>query len=111
MDLVRLIDELCKLPIETSWVEFKHDNYRSDMIGEDVSALANAAASIGRSCAYMIWGIHDKSHEICGTSEDFHSLRVGNEELENWLRHNLSNNADFEFVRMEYAPGRCMLEF
>lgn len=105
MDLKHLINELCKLPTETSWVEFKHNNYRPDMIGEDISALANAAAFNGRPCAYMIWGINDKTHEICGTLEDFHSLRVGNEELENWLRHNLSNNADFEFECIEQEHG------
>ena len=94
MDSARLIDELCQLPAETSWVEFKHDNYRPDKIGADISALANAAAVIGRPCAYMIWGVRDKTHEVCGTSEHFHTLRVGNEELENWLRHNLSNNVE-----------------
>ena len=74
------------------------------MIGEDISALANAAAYIGRSCAYMIWGVHDISHEVCGTSESLQTLRAGNEELENWLRHNLSGNADFDFERVEYNP-------
>lgn len=105
MNLIRLIDELRKLPTETSWVEFKHDNYRPDMIGEDVCALANAAAYVGRSVAYMIWGVHDQTHIVCGTSEDFSSLRAGNEELENWLRHNLSDNADFVFERVEYSPA------
>ena len=104
MDLIRLIDELRKQPTETSWVEFKHDNYKPEMIGEDISALANAAAYIGRSCAYMIWGVHDISHEVCGTSESLQTLRAGNEELENWLRHNLSGNADFDFERVEYNP-------
>ncbi len=102
-NLIRLVDELRKLSRETSWVEFKRENYRPDMIGEDISALANAAASVGRSCAYMVWGIHDETHEVCGTKEDIRLLRVGNEELENWLRHNLSDNADFDFACVDYA--------
>lgn len=38
-----LVKELCKLPKETGWVEFKHNNDDPIMIGEDVSALANTA--------------------------------------------------------------------
>ena len=49
-----LIDELIKLSTEKSWLEFKKDNYKPEMIGKDISALANAAALAGRSCAYML---------------------------------------------------------
>lgn len=31
-NLNRLIQELCNLPSETAYVEFKHDNYTPDMI-------------------------------------------------------------------------------
>ena len=30
-----LIKELCKLPKEVGWVEFKHNNCEPNMIGED----------------------------------------------------------------------------
>lgn len=43
-NLDRLVNELCKLPNETQWLEFKHNNYTPDMIGSDISALANSAA-------------------------------------------------------------------
>ena len=33
-----LVRELCKLPAETSWVEFKHNNDDPDTIGEYLSA-------------------------------------------------------------------------
>ena len=55
-NLERLILELCKFPVETEWIEFKHNNYTPDMIGQDVSALANSAALKDKDCAYMIWG-------------------------------------------------------
>ena len=42
---IRLIDELRKQPTETSWVEFKHDNYKPEMIGE-VNALIHQDFSI-----------------------------------------------------------------
>ena len=92
-----LVNELRKLPNETQWLEFKHNNYAPEMIGRDISALANSAAIQEKNCAYMLWGIDDKTHEIVGTDYNLQTLKKGNQELENWLRSLLSRNADFEF--------------
>jgi hypothetical protein len=62
-----LVKELCKLPKEAGWVEFKHNNCEPNMVGEDISALANSATLNDRDYAYMIWGINDTTHEIIGT--------------------------------------------
>ena len=94
---ILLINELVKLPSERSWLEFKKDNYKPEMIGEDISALANAAAIAERSHAYMLWGVDNNTHDIVGTKYDLQTLKKGNEELENWLRHKLSDNVNFEF--------------
>lgn len=96
-NLDRLVNELRKLPNETQWLEFKHNNYDPVMIGQDISALANSAAIYEKSCAYMIWGIDDTTHEIVGTDYNLQTLKKGNQELENWLRSLLSRNADFDF--------------
>lgn len=66
-NLDKLVLELCKLPQETGWVEFKHNNCDPKMVGEDISALANSAVIADRSYAYMIWGVDDNTHEIIGT--------------------------------------------
>ena len=86
-----------KLPNELQWVEFKHNNYKPEMIGKDISALANSATLCEKQRAYMIWGVDDTTHEIVGTEFNLQSLKKGNQELENWLRSLLSSNADFEF--------------
>lgn len=96
-NLDKLVNELRKLPDETQWLEFKHNNYDPTMIGQDISALANSAAMCEKSCAYMLWGIDDATHEIVGTDYNLQTLKKGNQELENWLRSLLSRNADFEF--------------
>ena len=96
-NLERLILELCKLDNETEWVEFKHNNYDPFMIGNDISALANSATLHEKQKAYMLWGIHDKTHEIVGTDYDLQSLKKGQQEIGSWLRSLLSDNADFEF--------------
>jgi ATP-dependent DNA helicase RecG len=96
-NLAILIAALCKLSDETPYVEFKHNNFTLDMIGQDISALANSAALHEKRCAYMLWGIDDKTHEIVGTKHNLQSLKKGQQELENWLRSMLSKNADFEY--------------
>jgi hypothetical protein len=46
--LVSLVRELCKLPHETEWVEFKVNEAEPQQIGEHVSALANSASRLIR---------------------------------------------------------------
>lgn len=96
-----LVKELCKYPDETQWLEFKHNNCEPRMIGEDISALANSAVLADRNYAYMIWGVEDHGHTIVGTSVRLKQAKKGNQELENWLRYLLSDNADFEFLNTE----------
>jgi ATP-dependent DNA helicase RecG len=52
--LVGLVHELCKLPTETEWVEFKHNNDNHEEIGKYLSALANSAALHGKVSAYLV---------------------------------------------------------
>lgn len=96
-NLERLVNELRTYPNETPWIEFKKNNYDPEMIGRDISALANSATLHEKNNAYMLWGVDDSTHDIIGTDKNLQTLKKGNEELENWLRSLLSRNADFEF--------------
>lgn len=96
-DLKKLVNKLIEYKSEENWFEFKHNNYDPDMIGQDISALANSATFAEKTCAYMIWGIHDQTHDIIGTDYDQYTLKVGKQEIESWLRNLLSKNAEFEF--------------
>lgn len=95
--LDKLIIELCKLPKETEWLEFKKNKDDPLMIGKDISALANGAALCEKEKAYLIWGVDDSSHDVVGTTFDYLQKKIGNEELENWLRHQLSPHVSFRF--------------
>lgn len=105
-NLDRLVNELRSFTDETQWLEFKHNNYDPVMIGQDISALANGAALCDKKYAYMLWGIHDDTHDVVGTEQNLQSLKKGNQELENWLRSMLSSNADFSFDTVEMPEGR-----
>ena len=95
--LASLVRELCALQKETEWVEFKVDDAEPRGIGEYISALANAAALVGKAFAYLVWGVRDEDHAVVGTSFDPHAARVGNEELESWLLRLMEPKIDFRF--------------
>ena len=95
--LAGLVRELCKLPHETEWVEFKVNNTDPQEIGEYLSALANAAALNGKAFAYVVWGAEDQAHHIVGTSFSPSTTRKGNEPLETWLLRLLTPKIHFRF--------------
>ncbi|MFR0691636.1 ATP-binding protein [Enterobacterales bacterium AE_CKDN230030158-1A_HGKHYDSX7] len=95
--LAGLIKELCKLPAETPWLEFKRNNSDPQEIGEYISALSNSATLEGKSRAYLIWGVDDSNHEIVGTTFNPLEAKKGNEELESWLLRLLSPRLHFRF--------------
>ncbi|MBR5337527.1 MAG: putative DNA binding domain-containing protein [Lachnospiraceae bacterium] len=104
-----LINELRKLPAETEWVEFKENNDMAQIIGEYLSALSNSAALHERDKAYMVYGVHNETHDIVGTKFRPRETKVGNEELENWLLTLLSPHIDFKYVEVAMDKGNVVL--
>lgn len=93
--LASLVNELRALPRETEWVEFKLNDAEPQAIGEYISALANAAALVGKAFAYLVWGVRNEDHAVAGTTFDPRTVKVGNEELESWLLRLLEPRIDF----------------
>ncbi len=104
-----LVSELCKLPDETQWVEFKRNNSNPEEIGEYLSALSNAAALEGKANAYLVWGVDDKTHEIVGTDFQPASARKGGEELESWLLRQLNPRLHFRFFSFQLSGKPVVL--
>lgn len=96
-DIIALITALSQRQAEDECLEFKHANTDPDRIGRDISALSNSAALLGHAYAYKVWGIDDGTHELIGTVFNPKSTKVGNQELELWLRQHLSDNVEFSF--------------
>ena len=93
-----LVRMLVQYTSEQPWLEFKVNNCDPQMIGEDISALANSAAYCDRSKGYLIWGVENETHSIVGTTFDPSTKKKGNQLLEIWLRTQLSDNAEYEFI-------------
>lgn len=91
---VQLVRELAALPAEAEWVEFKHNNADPQKIGENISALGNSAALIGKLAGYIVWGVRDADHAIIGTAFRPRAERVKSQQLENWLITQLEPKID-----------------
>ena len=85
-DLIALVDRLRRLPRETEWLEFKHNNADPQEIGDYLSALANEAALLNQTRGYLIFGIADTSHAVVGSRFDPYTTKAkGNQDLLPWL--------------------------
>ncbi|WP_340313470.1 ATP-binding protein [Rhizorhabdus argentea] len=106
---VALVDELRSAGAETSCVEFKRNNDDPEMIGKLVSALSNTARIEDRPLAHIIWGVDDSSHEVVGTTFDFRSKKVGNQEFEFWLAGLVRPSPAISFRFVDHPSGRVVL--
>ena len=104
-----LLKELTAYQKETEWLEFKHNNASPDEIGEQISALSNAAALCGKAFAYLVWGVQDKTHDVIGTSFSYSAARIGNEELESWLLRQLDPKPNFHFFETTVADMKVVM--
>jgi len=101
--LQSLLKELCSLPQETEWVEFKQDNGDAPMIGEYISALANSAALLGKQYAYLVWGVENDTHQVVGTRFKPSAARHKQQELESWLLQKTAPKIHFRFFEFDAA--------
>lgn len=104
-----IIEESRKYLYEQPWIEFKHNNCDPQEIGENISALSNTAALFNQEHAFLIWGIHDKTHEIVGTSFVPQETKVGNQGLELWISTQLDPQIQFYFHATEIGGKPLVL--
>ena len=52
-ELTALLERICREPHETEWLEFKENHYEPQVLGEYLSALANAACLAGNPRAEL----------------------------------------------------------
>ncbi len=90
------IKELTAYPTEREWFEFKENWFEKDQLGQYISALSNSAAYEGRTEAYFVWGVHNKTHDIVGTTFD-PNCDIKNEPLKHYLSRQLEPGINFSF--------------
>jgi len=105
-NLKELLDELVKSPIENECLEFKLNFHSIEEIGENISALSNAACIHNQINAYLVFGVEDKTHKIVGTTFRAKTHKKGNEELESWLATRLNPRIDFAIYEFDYETNK-----
>lgn len=107
---IALIDRLRALPAETEWFEFKRNRCESQVLGEYLSALANAACLANQPCGYLVFGIDDATHAVVGTGFDPYVVKgKGNQDLLPWLAVGLHPNPGVETHIVLHPDGRVVL--
>lgn len=109
-ELIALVDRLRRLPRETEWLEFKHNNADPQEISDYLSALANEAALLNQPRGYLIFGIADASHAVVGSHFDPYTAKAkGNQHLLPWLAAQLQPNPGIEPHCLDHPDGRVAL--
>jgi len=109
-EYIAVIDRLRALPKETEWVEFKHNHYKPQLLGEYLSALANAACLANQPRGYLVFGIDDETHSVVGTRFNPYSLKgKGNQDLLPWLAAGMLPNTGVEVHVVEHPDGQVVM--
>ncbi len=93
---------------EAEWFEFKENLNKPDDIGEYISALSNAAVMAREPFGYLIWGVHNKTHEFTDTKFNYNK-DINNEPFQHYLSRNLSPAIYFRFCEDEIDGKRVVV--
>ena len=101
LDPAALLARLCGMPAETAWIEFKVNNSDPEMIGEWVSACANAAILQDQERGFLVFGVEDRTHKQVGTNVRLERLQKGGENFYNWLSRMIEPRIAMELLDFE----------
>ena len=114
-NITDIIDHLDKIVLdliahesEEEWFEFKHNWFEPVELGQYISALSNAAVMHGQDFSYFVWGIHNTSHEILGTTFKFH-IDVKGEPLIHFLARQITPEIGFSFQEITFQGKRIVV--
>ncbi|ROI08385.1 transcriptional regulator [Chryseobacterium sp. H3056] len=104
------LNNLLSLSAENEVVEFKEakNNYDSTKLGRYFSALSNEANLHGKTCAWLIFGVADKKHNIVGSK--FRPLRKDLDSLKGEIAKKITNGISFiEIHELQTPDGRVVM--
>lgn len=107
---VALVDRLRSRPGEAEWYEFKQTKVLPpEGLGEYISALSNSAALARKRYAYLILGVHDKTHAVVGTHYNPFQDKVKGQDLLFWTTRGLNPRIHLEVYEVHHPDGRLVL--
>lgn len=87
---------------ENRFLEFKSNYQDVDRLGKYISALSNGACLDNEEMGYLWFGVDDTTHEVKGTKFDQTHTKVGNQDLELYLRRMISPKINFTIEEFLY---------
>ncbi len=106
-----LAAQLLQYSDETRFLEFKSNYQDVDHIGKYISALSNGACLDNKDFGYLYFGVNDTTHEVKGTKFDQTHTKVGNQDLELYLRQYIAPKINFTIEEFTYANGTRVVAF
>ena len=106
-ELTELLDSCIRTyAVENRFLEFKSNHVSPEDLGKYISALSNGACLEREENGYLFFGVDDSSHEIVGTSFDISIAKKGNQDLELFLRVNVTPKINFQVERFFYKGNK-----
>lgn len=87
--------QISTLQKENHYLEFKSNHQAPEKLGEYISALSNGACLDNQDFGYLYFGVEDETLAIKGTTFEPAKKKVGNQDLELYLRQNINPKIDF----------------
>ena len=109
-ELIQLLTNLCALPSENEWLEFKkaQQDFHFDELGKYFSALSNEANLKGRGSAWLIFGVDDKTRSIVGTQ--YRTQAGALENLKHEIAGHTTDHVSFAAINELMQPeGRVLM--
>ena len=107
--LKALLSKFRKLPKETEWLEFKkaERSFSFEELGKYFSALSNEARLHDKDAGWLILGVEDQTHQICGTA---FKESGGLDDLKHDVSQQTTGNISFiEIYELVLSEGRVLM--
>ncbi len=111
VELKEILDRLRSLPAETELVEFKkaENSFSESNLGEYFSALSNEANLKGATCAWLVFGIDNTTHEVVGSN--YKPTRPSLDALKKSIADQTTNRITFEDIYAFRYNGKRVVMF
>lgn len=109
-ELIGTLTQLCQMPGETEWLEFKEakTNYDFNKLGQYFSAISNEANLKGKAYGWLVFGIEDKRRSIVGTA--YRNSKTSLESLKLEVANRTINRITFiEIYELSLPEGRVIM--
>lgn len=111
-ELLELLDELRRYPVETEWLEFKEakTNFDANELGKYFSAISNEANLKEKPYGWLIFGIQDKPipRPVVGTQ--FRPDPIARESLKREVADHTTNGITLLAIfEVEHPDGRVLM--